>query len=172
MTETPTEPMSQALIRAIEPKDNAAVKTLVLDTLAEFGLFGDGFAGVDAELEDMHGAYDNALSAYYVVELNGQVAGVGGYAPLLGTEPGTVVELRKMYLTPALRGQGIGRQLIERCLQEAQALGYATMYLETVPGMQAAQALYQKYGFTHTEQRMGDTGHCNCSVTMARSLRD
>lgn len=168
MTETPNKP----LIRPIDPKDNAAVKALVLDTLAEFGLFGEGFAGVDAELNDMHGAYDNDLSAYYVVEMNGQVVGVGGYAPLLGTEPGTVAELRKMYLTPALRGQGVGRQLIERCLAETQALGYQTMYLETVPGMQAAQSLYQKHGFTRTEARMGDTGHSNCSVTMARSLRD
>lgn len=161
--------MTLPIIRPIKPDDNAAVKTLVLETLAEFGLHGEGFAGVDEELEDMHAAYADELSAYYVIALDDKIVGVGGYAPLLGTDRGTTVELRKMYLTSAFRGQGFGQRLIDLCIKEATAKNFSVMYLETVPEMKAAQALYLKNGFDYS-QRMGDTGHCNCSVTMVRDL--
>lgn len=162
--------MNELVIRLIEPDDNSAVKALVHTTLAEFGLFGDGYAGVDPELNDMYAAYSDDLSAYYVVEFNGEICGVGGYAPLAGTERGTIAELRKMYLSPDLRGKGVGQQLIELCLSEAKAKAFSAIYLETVPAMKAAQALYFKNGFQYIEQKMGDTGHCNCGVCMLRKL--
>jgi putative acetyltransferase len=162
--------MNEALIRPIEPRDNAAVKKLVLDVLAEFGLIGEGYAGVDAELEDMYQAYNTPLSAYYVIELDGQVKGVGGFAPLQGTEPGSTAELRKMYLLQELRGLGLGDRLIRISLQGAARCGFNGMYLETVPEMKAAQKLYQKHGFQYLEERMGDTGHSGCGVKMWRAL--
>ena len=164
--------MSEPLIRLIKPADNQAVKTLVLEVLAECGLFGEGFAGVDAELDDMFAAYNNSMSDYYVVELDRQIQGVAGYAPLAGTEPGTVAELRKMYLSVALRGQGIGQKLIALCLQAATEKNYQSMYLETVPAMQAAQKLYLNNGFNYLNGRLGNTGHSNCEVCMVRKLHD
>ena len=163
--------MNEPLIRRIAPEDNAAVKQLVLSTLAEFGLHGEGYAGVDAELDDMYAAYDNPLSAYFVVELDCTIVGVGGYAPLLGTKPGTTAELRKMYLAPELRGKGMGEALIKLSLEGARNCGYEGMYLETVADMKAAQKLYVKHGFTYLKERMGDTGHSNCAVVMWRPLR-
>lgn len=157
-------------IRETQPEDNQAIKKLVLDILAEFELHGEGYAGVDAELEDMHNAYQDHLSAYYVVINQGDLIGVGGFAPLAGTEPGTVAELRKMYFLPAWRGQGLGQKLIERCLTGAANCGYAGVYLETVPAMKAAQSLYQKNGFNYLSERMGDTGHSNCGVHMYKVL--
>lgn len=162
--------MNQANIRLIQPKDNQAVKQLVLDTLREFGLHGAGFAGVDAELDDMHQAYDNESSAYYVIETDGQVQGVGGFAPLEGAAGEAIAELRKMYLSPVLRGQGMGQKLIELCIADATDKGFEKMYLETVPAMEAAQALYQKNGFEYLTERLGDTGHHNCHVCMVKTL--
>ncbi len=162
--------MSEVNIRLIEHHDNQDVKALVLDILAEFELFGDGYAGVDLELNDMYSAYKNDLSAYYVVELNSRIQGVGGYAPLLGTAFGTVAELRKMYLSPKLRGQGVGQKLIEICIKGAAEKKYQSMYLETVPIMQAAQKLYLKNGFKYLNNRLGNSGHSNCGVCMQRIL--
>ena len=160
------------VIRLIKEKDNPVVKHLVQSTLAEFGLVGEGYAGVDAELDDMYQAYANEFSDYYVIELNHQVLGVGGYAPLAGTEPGTVAELRKMYFHVSLRGQGIGQKLIQSIIKAATAKGYQSMYLETVPAMKAAQKLYVKNGFVYLDGRLGNTGHNNCGVCMLRSLGD
>ena len=166
------EPSSTYLIRLIERRDNPAVKDLVLKTLAEFNLHGEGYAGVDDELEDMYSAYKHHLSAYYVVEYHdGQIQGVGGYAPLLGTEPGTIAELRKMYLSPQLRGQGIGQRIIEICINAATEKSYQSIYLETVPSMKAAQKLYLKNDFEYLKHRLGHSGHNNCDVCMMRKLQ-
>lgn len=162
--------MNKPVIRLIEPKDNSHVKQLVQETLAEFGLVGEGFAGVDEELNDMHAAYADELSAYYVITLEGQVMGVGGYAPLAGTEPGTIAELRKMYFRPALRGQGLGQKMIELCINGARAKGYNSIYLETVEAMKVAQVLYQNNGFEYVSCAMGNTGHTGCGVRMMKAL--
>lgn len=162
--------MNEFKIRSIKPDDNQSVKRLVLETLAEFGLDGAGYAGVDIELEDMYSAYNNELSAFYVIEKAAVIYGIGGYAPLLGTQPGTIAELRKMYFQPALRGMGMGQRLIELCIKQATKVGYQTIYLETVPTMKAAQSLYLKNGFKYLEQRLGDTGHSKCHVYMSRAL--
>ncbi len=76
-----------------------------------------------------------------------------------------------MYLSSDLRGQGFGQRLIDLCIKGAIENKFVDMYLETVPAMKAAQALYLKNGFEYTN-RMGDTGHSNCSVTMVRKLHD
>lgn len=160
--------MTKPKIRSIKPEDNSAVKALVLDVLAEHGLFGEGYAGVDPEMEDMHGSYDNERSAFYVIEAAGEVLGVGGFAPLAGDL--NTAELRKMYFKPALRGLGMGHQLIKLCIQGAEQCGFTGMYLETTPAMKTAQSLYIKHGFEHKAERMGQTGHGGCGVFMYRSF--
>jgi putative acetyltransferase len=89
------------------------------------------------------------------------VGGGGGIAPL---ENGSaqICEFRKMYFLPTARGMGAGRALIERCLVAAKNFGYQQCYLETLTGMEAAQALYQKVGFQKICDPMGNTGHHGC----------
>ena len=52
-----------------------------------------------------------------------------------------------MYLLPEYQGKGIGRDMMEKILDEARAAGYHTMRLDTVPYLDAAYALYVKLGF-------------------------
>lgn len=158
------------VIRLIESQDNAAVKQLVHDVLIEHGLSGEGFAGVDPEMDDMYSAYQDSLAAYYVIEHNGEILGACGFAPLAGCDGAGVAELRKMYLRPALRGQGWGHRLMVKCIESARQAGFNQMYLETTPSMKAAQKLYLKHGFCYRDTRMGDTGHGGCEVLMSRDL--
>jgi putative acetyltransferase len=67
-----------------------------------------------------------------------------------------------MYFHEALRGQGLGRQLLRRCLQAARELGYERCYLETLTGMDAAMRLYESAGFRPLEAPLGNTGHFGC----------
>ncbi len=156
-------------LRAIAAQDNAAVATIIRTVMPEFGADGPGFAIHDAEVDDMFGAYARTGAAYFVVEKGGRVLGGGGVAPLDGGEPG-VCELRKMYFLPELRGQGAGLALIQRCLDRARELGYRTCYLETLSGMDAAQALYERVGFRRIPQSMGKTGHFSCDRFYAKAL--
>jgi putative acetyltransferase len=157
------------LIRPIEPRDDAAVAAVIRGVMPEFGASGPGFAIHDAEVDAMHASYSQPRSAYFVIECGGRVLGGGGVAPLIGGDS-DVCELRKMYFLPELRGRGAGRALIRRCLDTARELGFARCYIETLTGMDSAQALYAKSGFAPLPGPLGATGHHGCNRFFIRDL--
>jgi putative acetyltransferase len=155
--------MNPFTIRPIEKRDDATMAAIIRAVMPEFGATGDGFAINDPEVDWMSKAYAEARCAYFVVESEGQVMGGGGVAPLAGGDPG-VCELRKMYFLPALRGQGAGAAMMQRCLDAARAMGFRQCYLETLSGMDAAMRLYERSGFRRISCSMGDTGHGGCNT--------
>ncbi|MGA8278714.1 MAG: GNAT family N-acetyltransferase [Rhodanobacteraceae bacterium] len=156
-------------IRPIEPADDAVVASIIRNVMSGFGACGPGFAINDPEVAVMSNAYARGGAAYFVVELDGQVAGGAGIAPLDAGDA-EVCELRKMYFLPELRGHGAGRALIQRCLATARELGYRRCYLETLTGMDAAQRLYIANGFHQIERPLGNTGHFGCDRYFIRDL--
>ena|ERR1043166_5120497 len=58
-------------------------------------------------------------------------------------------ELVKMSVDPQFRGQGIGKRLLERCLEEAGKLKAKKVFLFSNSQLQTALKLYTKYGFNH-----------------------
>ncbi len=153
--------MTAFTIRPIEPRDDATMATVIRTVMPEFGATGDGFAINDPEVDWMSKAYSEPRCAYFVVVSDGVVMGGGGVAPLVGGDP-NVCELRKMYFLPALRGQGAGAAMMQRCLDAARDIGFTKCYLETLSGMDAAMRLYERSGFKRISCSMGATGHGGC----------
>ncbi|WP_266156866.1 GNAT family N-acetyltransferase [Dyella silvatica] len=156
-------------IRPIEPQDNAAVAAIIRAVMPEFGADGPGFAIHDAEVDRMFESYARLRCAYFVLELDGHVLGGGGIAPLENADA-DVCELRKMYFLPAARGLGAGGAMMQRCLDTARGHGFRRCYLETLTGMDAAQALYRRHGFSPLSAPMGGTGHFSCDRFFIRKL--
>jgi putative acetyltransferase len=161
--------MTDYRIRPIEPRDNAAVASIIRTVMPEFGADGPGFAIHDAEVDDMHASYSRPRCAYFVVERDGKVIGGGGVAPLDGGDA-TVCELRKMYFLPEARGIGAGASMMAFCLDIARRFDFKRCYLETLTGMDAAQTLYRKHGFEPIDAPMGGTGHFSCDRFYIRDL--
>lgn len=156
-------------IRPIAPGDDAAVATIIRRVMPEFGAGGAGFAIHDAEVDGMCEAYARPRCGYFVVERDGVVIGGAGVAPLEAGEA-DVCELRKMYFVPEARGIGAGHAMMQRCLDAARMLGFKRCYLETLTGMDAAQSLYRRSGFTALPHAMGGTGHHGCDRYFLRDL--
>ena len=157
-------------IRPITPHDDSRVAYIIRNVMPEFAADGEGFAIHDPEVDWMSRAYNAPRSVYFVVELEGQVMGGGGIAPLQGETNPCICELRKMYFLPALRGLGAGQALMDACLAKAREFGFELCYLETLVGMDSAMALYHKAGFHSLDKPMGDTGHGGCNRFFSKSL--
>ncbi len=156
-------------IRPIEAGDDARIASIIRTVMPEYGAVGEGYSIVDAEVDAMSDAYAGDAAAYFVALVDGEVIGGAGIGPLVGG-PLDVCELKKMYLLREARGLGLGRRLMERCLDAARAAGYERCYLETLEHMTEARGLYESRGFRPLEAPMGATGHTGCNGWYIREL--
>lgn len=80
---------------------------------------------------------------YLLVTPEGEAVGTGALRPL----EGGLCELKRLYIRPAFRGQGLAEQTVRRLIGDARALGYRRMVLDTFPFLAGAIHLYRKLGF-------------------------
>jgi putative acetyltransferase len=156
-------------IRNIQRSDNAALAKIIRDTMTEFGVNHPNTVFTDPTTDRLYELFQKEKSAYNVAEVNGKIVGGGGIYPTDGL-PSDTCELVKMWLQPSARGIGLGKLLIEKCLKQAEELGYKKVYLETMPELKQAMKLYEKFGFSYLKSQMGNSGHTGCALWMIRSL--
>jgi len=101
-------------------------------------------AGTLAEFAKSHSDRERI----WIVEKDGQVAGAIAIVSASREE----AQLRWFLLDPELRGQGIGRILINEALAFCRNSGYSSVFLRTVTALTAAAGLYQAVGFRVTEE--------------------
>jgi ribosomal protein S18 acetylase RimI-like enzyme len=105
------------------------------------------FQNFEAELAALPGAYAPPEGRLLLALHQGQLAGC---VALRKFENG-VCEMKRLFVRPAFRRQGIGRALAGRVIDEARTAGYSRMRLDTLARMTAAVALYESLGFRHID---------------------
>ena len=105
------------------------------------------FQGFAEEIQNPLDKYTHKGGALFLAIMEGKPAGCIAYQPL---NEETVCEMKRMFVPPAFRGQGIGERLALKALEIAEQRGYKKMVLDTLERLQPAIRLYEKLGFTHT----------------------
>jgi GNAT superfamily N-acetyltransferase len=80
---------------------------------------------------------------FLIIYREGEPVGCGALR-VLDDETG---EFKRMYVVPAVRGNGLGKRLVAALEAEAGALGVRRLVLETGVRLTAAVALYRSMGF-------------------------
>lgn len=162
--------MNNITIRPIQPTDNAAMANIIRRSLEEFGANRPGTVYFDDTTDHLYELFQSTPnSVYFIAEKEGVLLGGAGIFPTEGLPDGTC-ELVKMYLSPDSRGMGLGRRMIDYCLQTAAANGYKSVYLETMPELKKAVSVYEKFGFSYLNGPMGNSGHNGCDIWMLRTV--
>ena len=77
-------------------------------------------------------------------------------------------EVAKMTVAESARGTGLGRLLMQACVDAGRAAGAPRLYLETNSGLAPALGLYRAFGFRDVESQ--PTEYARCDVWMELPL--
>jgi DNA-binding MarR family transcriptional regulator/GNAT superfamily N-acetyltransferase len=91
-----------------------------------------------------------ARQAGWIAELDGERVGCVFCVPGPGSR---TAKLRMLVVEPAARGAGVGKRLVEECLEFARSSGYSAIELWTVDVLAAARTLYERAGFQLVEAK-------------------
>ncbi len=141
--ETPELAASGVTIsRATTAADYFAFGTLVRKYLRALD-FSVEFQDVSKELDELPIRYGQNGRGVALLASVEDVVGIAGVHDLASDR----CELKRMYVLPDWRRQGIGRLLCVRAIEEARGLGFKTLCRDTLERMEAASNLYRALGF-------------------------
>lgn len=95
-------------------------------------------------LEKKYGLPDGRL---YIAYVDGEPAGCVALRKL-DEDRG---ELKRMYVRPEFRRHHLGRLLTNKVIEDARDIGYSYVYLDTLPELTEAIAMYKSLGFYEIE---------------------
>ncbi len=134
------------VIRRATAADREAVLTIAAAGMREFELEPD-FAGLDADLARLGEDRPGCVVAEFVAEVGNAICG----SVILSVKAVGVGKLSGLYVSPAYRGCGIGRALLQAAVGAGRGAGLARLYLETWGRMSAAVRLYESVGWVRGE---------------------
>lgn len=101
----------------------------------------------DDELEHPEKKYGPTGGRLYIAYVDSKVAG----SIALRRLDDESCEIKRLYVKPEYRRNGLGRLLIDRIIADAKEIGYSRILLDTLPFLEIAIDIYKTYGFYEIE---------------------
>ncbi len=130
------------IFHATTPLDWERARELINEYAASLGV-DLCFQNFNEEIEHLPTHYGPPRGAM-LLALDGDAA-VGCVA--LRAHDDSTGEVKRLYVAPTARGRDLGRSLASRIIEIGREQGFERLVLDTLPTMQAAQALYVSLGF-------------------------
>lgn len=141
------------VLQVDSPADIRDVRALLREyttwacTLTEDADQAPTFRGLEEELATLPGDYGPPHGRLLLARHNGAAAG----CVALKSRDAATGELKRLYVRPLYRGEGIGQQLVAAIITEASRIGYRRIVLDSYWSMKAAHSIYEAAGFHRTE---------------------
>ena len=142
--------MSPWRIEPRDPADPAAVAAVEAYSSELAARFGESSPTIsDPHLDD----YRRPTGAFLVVvDESGRALGCAGLRTIETDAYGTVAEVKRMWVSPLLRGQGVGRALLERLHEETRVRGLTQVVLDSRRDLDDARRLYVRAGYADIDR--------------------
>lgn len=160
-----TSELDEIEIRALQPgEDGTAFRTLNEEWISRYFV-------LEKKDRETLGDPENTILAnggrVYLAWLGTETVGCVALIPM----GEGVYELSKMAVSPATRGQGIGRKLLQHAIDEARALGAKSLFLGSNSVLKNAVHLYESIGFRHVPpESLPDMHYARADVFMEMVL--
>ncbi len=135
-------------LRSFCDNDADAVWQLHDAALEEAGAHG-GRGPWEDDLRDIRGTYLDSGGDFLVGLLDDELVAMGGLLLRSADE----AEIKRMRVHPDFQRRGLGRLLLERLEERAQALGARVIHLDTTDQQTSARRLYESAGYRETGRR-------------------
>jgi putative acetyltransferase len=132
------------LIRNWQEKDRYLGAEIIKTVLLEYGLPWQP-ESADLDVIEIEKCYLEKGGEFWVIEQDNKIVGTAAYYPI--SRGKNAVEIRKMYLLPAVRKQGLGQYLLEELERVIISKGYQEIWIETASILKEAVILYEKNGY-------------------------
>jgi N-acetylglutamate synthase-like GNAT family acetyltransferase len=105
------------------------------------------FQDINDELGRFPNKYKEPLGAFIIAKENENVIGCVGLRNL----DNKICEMKRLFVNDNYKGKGIGKNLVEKIIEEAKIKNYERMRLDTLSTMETALKIYYKNGFYKIE---------------------
>ena len=133
---------SALTIRAAELSEMDEVRQLFREYQTELDV-DLCFQSFEEELDSLPGKYAPPKGQLLLGMVDGTVQGCVAFRSL----DAGVCEMKRLFVRPAARSVGLGRELVAEILSQAKSSGYESMVLDTLDRLHSARLLYERAGF-------------------------
>lgn len=131
----------------VDPAGDEAVRAMQTYFAELAARFPDGFDPGDTLIVDAS-AMRRPTGSFVVARSDDTVAACGG----VQRHDATTAEIKRMWVDPGWRGEGLGKRMLTRLEAEVESLGYDNVVLDTNDTLTEAIAMYERAGYRSIER--------------------